>query len=178
MVMFSGFDASEASKAVLKLGGGLANGNRETTHLVMNTLKRTPKLLCCLPTVRFVLSLRWLEDSIQQNKLLDEQPYLLQNTELERQMNIEMPKLLCMPQREQLFKGKTFYISPSVVPGRSVLREIVESSGGRVVVQPKSARAIAELTQKDDNAYVVIACPIDFHLLTDVVKLKIGTRSL
>lgn len=177
MVRFSGFDSTEAAKAVLKLGAGLASNNRETTHLVMPTLMRTPKFLCCLPTAKFILSTRWIQDSVQQGKLLDEEPYLLKNTDLERKMNIDVTQLFSIPQRDQLFKGKTFYITPSVVPSRSVLRDIVECSGGKVVTQPTSAKAISELMQKDENAYIVISCPTDFHLLADVITSKIGKFS-
>lgn len=174
MIRFSGFDSTEVSKAAQKLGAGLATNNREATHLVMPTLIRTPKLLCCLPVVKYVLSPRWIQESAQQGKLLDEQPYLLKDSELERKMDIDLVKLLSTPQRSQLFRGKTFYITPSVVPSRSVLREMVECSGGKVLIQPKSMKSILELTQKDENAFIVISCPTDYHLLSDLMKNKIG----
>lgn len=174
IIRFSGFDSSELSKAALKLGAGVAHNNREATHLVMPTFMRTPKLLCCLPTVKFILSPRWIQESAQQGKLLDEQPYLLKDTELERKMDIDLPKLLSLPQRDQLFKGKMFYITPSVVPSRSVLRDVIENSGGKVVAQPKSMKVISELMNKDENSYIVISCTTDFHLLNDVMKSKIG----
>ena len=174
MIRFSGFESTEASKAAVKLGAGLATNNREATHLVMPTLIRSPKMFCCLSTVKFILSPRWIQESSQQGKLLDEQPYLLKDTELERKMDIDLVKLLSLPQRDQLFKGKTFYITPSVVPSRSVLRDVAESSGAKVVTQPKSMKTISELLQKDENAFIVISCPTDFHLLTDVMKNKIS----
>nr|SVE91631.1 EOG090X027U [Daphnia sinensis] len=177
VIRFSGFDSSEISKAALKLGAGVAHNNREATHLVMPTFMRTPKLLCCLPTVKFILSPRWIHESAQQGKLLDEQPYLLKDTELERKMDIDLLKLLSLPQRDQLFKGKMFYITPSVVPSRSVLRDIIENSGGKVVAQPKSMKVISELMSKDENSYIVISCATDFHLLNDVMKSKIGIYS-
>nr|SVE74992.1 EOG090X027U [Daphnia dolichocephala] len=177
VIRFSGFDSIDVSKAALKLGAAVAHNNREATHLVMPTFMRTPKLLCCIPTVKYILSPRWILESAQQGKLLEEESYLLKDTELERKMDVDLLKLLSLPQRDQLFKGKTFYITPSVVPSRSVLRDIVESSGGKVVGQPKSARAISELTQKDENSYIIISCATDFHLLNDAVKSKIGIYS-
>jgi PAX-interacting protein 1 len=177
IIRFSGFDSAEVSKAALKLGAGVAHNNREATHLVMPTFMRTPKLLCCIPTVKFILSPRWIHESIQQGKLLEEQPYLLKETELERKMDIDLLKILSSPQRDQLFKGKMFYITPSVVPSRTVLREIVECSGGKVVAQPKSMRAISELTQKDENGYIIVSCTTDLHLLTEVMKSKVGKQT-
>nr|SVE77471.1 EOG090X027U [Daphnia lumholtzi] len=177
VIRFSGFDSSEISKAALKLGAGVAHNNREATHLVMPTFLRTPKLLCCLPTVKFILSPRWIHESAQQGKLLDEQPYLLKDTELERKMDIDLLKLLSLPQRDHLFKGKMFYITPSVVPSRSVLRDIIENSGGKVIAQPKSMKVISDFVSKDENSYIVISCPTDLHLLNDVMKAKIGVYS-
>lgn len=158
----------------MKLGAGLAVNNREATHLVMPTIMRTPKLLCCLPVVKFIVSPRWIHESAQEGKLLDEEPYLLKDSELERKMNIDVVKLLSFPTRDQLFKGKTFYITPSVVPSRIVLKDVVESSGGKVVTQPISMKAISDMMQKDETAYVVISCATDFHLLIDMAKHKIG----
>ena len=110
MVRFSGFDSTEASKSVLKLGGGLASTNRETTHLVMPTLMRTPKLLCCLPFVKFIVSPLWIQESLQQGQFVGEQPYVLKDSELERKMNIDVSKLLSTPMRDQLFRGKIFIL--------------------------------------------------------------------
>ena len=77
-----------------------------------------------------------------------------------------------------LFQGKTFYITPSVVPSRSVLREIIENSGGKVASQRKSLKAINEVNQMDDNAYIVISCAADLHLIADLIKSKIGEFKL
>nr|CAG4646083.1 EOG090X027U [Macrothrix elegans] len=177
MIRCSGFDATEISKMVSKLGGSIASNNREVTHLVMLTLKRTPKLLCCLPSVKFIVSPRWLEESAKHGSFLDEQPYLLKDTELEQTMNINILKILGMPDREHLFRGKTFYITPSVVPSRAVLREIVENSGGKVFTQPISIKSISELKQREDSTFVIISCPNDFHLLTEMIKQKTGVYS-
>lgn len=174
MVRFSGFDAGEASKAIVKLGAGLASTNREATHLVMPSLLRTTKLFCCLPNVKYVLSARWVQDSVQQSKLLEEEPYLFRDTELEKKMNVDLQRILATPNRSQLFKGKTFYITPSVVPSRGIVREMIENSGGKVDAQPRSMKAVAELVQKDEGAYQIIGCAADSHLLADAVKHKIG----
>lgn len=174
MVRFSGFDAAEASKAIVKLGAGLACTNREATHLVMPSLLRTSKLLCCLPNVKYILSARWVQESIAQGKLLEEEPFVFKETDLEKKMNVNLLKILALSNRNQLFKGRTFYITPSVVPGRAILKEMIENSGGRVDTQPKSIKAVSELVQKDESAYQIIACAADSHLVSDAIKHKIG----
>ena len=70
MIRFSAMDAGHLAKTVLRLGGCLATNNKEATHLVMPHLSRTPKMLCCIPTVQFVLNLQWIKDSIDAGKLL------------------------------------------------------------------------------------------------------------
>ena len=70
LVRFSGMDAAEWSKNLLRLGGSLASTNKEATHLVMPALIRTPKLLCCVPSVKFILTPQWIKDSLQHGKLL------------------------------------------------------------------------------------------------------------
>ena len=174
MILFSGFDASEASKSILRLGACLATSNKEVTHLVMPTLLRTPKLMCCLPTVKFVLDQRWIQESIEHGKLLDEYSYLIRESELEKKLDFNLQNLLSLPDRDQLFRGKMFYITPGVVPSRSVLRAIIESSGGKVTPQQKSIKAIQELIHNDENGYAVISCSSDLYLLDDTIKSRVG----
>ena len=174
MIRFSGWDATEVSKCVPKLGGCLATSNKEVTHLVMPTLMRTPKLMCCLPTVKYVLSQRWIQESIEHGKLLDEHSYAIKETELEKKMDFNLQHLLSLPGRHLLFKGRIFYITPSVVPSRSVLREIIESSGGTVTAQQKSTKAVLEILHNDENGYAVISCPSDLYLLDDAIKSRVG----
>ena len=43
----------------------------------------------------------------------------------------------------------TFYVTPSVIPSKKVLQEIVESAGGRIIEKRPSVRSI--LAQKDEK---------------------------
>ena len=71
MIRFSGFkETAHLAKAVARFGASLAATNKQTTHLVMAKVVRTPKLLCCLPTVSFIVSPQWVTDSAHQAKLL------------------------------------------------------------------------------------------------------------
>lgn len=112
--------------------------------------------------------------NVNRQTFADEAPYVFKEPVLGADVSVDV--LLSMPNRDQLFKGKTFYVTPSVVPCRSVLREIIEASGGRVTSQRKSLKTIAEVNQKEDNyKYVVISCTADLHLVADLIKNKIGT---
>ena len=45
------------------LNGDVTDTPRECTHLVIEKLMRTDKMLLCLPLVKHVLSLKWIIDS-------------------------------------------------------------------------------------------------------------------
>ena len=135
VVRFSGLAAAEVTewnKNLARLDGCQAAGNKDATHLVMAVVQRTPKLLCCLPTVKFVLTPNWIKDSLQHGKLLgiatrplvfvvpiasistvtlrvvlstDEQPYLHKETSaITSPANFNLNKVLAQPNRDQLFK--------------------------------------------------------------------------
>ena len=42
------------------------------------------------------------------------------------------------------FQGKTFYLTPSVVPGRTWLKEIIECAGGTVDNKLRSVKDVKE----------------------------------
>lgn len=42
----------------------------EATHLVVNSISRTEKFLCALPQCEHVISMRWIEESAKQGKIL------------------------------------------------------------------------------------------------------------
>lgn len=57
---------------VKQLGGELAKSARDATHLVMSKACRTFKLLCCLSTCKYIVTVNWLKDSLSHNTFLGE----------------------------------------------------------------------------------------------------------
>lgn len=51
---------------VLQLGGTIAKNYLDATHLVMNEPLRTIKFLCCLSTVKHIVTTEWLKESSSQ----------------------------------------------------------------------------------------------------------------
>nr|CAG4640677.1 EOG090X027U [Eulimnadia texana] len=177
VVRFSGFDefeVAELSRAVSRFGVCVTANNREASHLVMAKLQRTPKLLSCVPFVKFIVSRKWISDSVQQGKLLGESDYILEDSDFEKKFNFSLKKVLEIPNRNHLFMGKTFYVTPSVVPCRSVLTEIIEASGGKVCAQRKSVKWITQANQQEENSYLVVSCETDYHLVSDLFQAKIN----
>jgi PAX-interacting protein 1 len=72
-----------------------------------------------------------------------------------------------------IYQGKTFYMTPGVVPSPSVLADIIESAGGKVEKNRRSLKTIQEANQKE-YSYFVITVANDLHLLRDLIKCEIG----
>uniref|UniRef100_A0A8D8VF19 PAX-interacting protein 1 n=1 Tax=Cacopsylla melanoneura TaxID=428564 RepID=A0A8D8VF19_9HEMI len=78
--------------------------------------------------------------------------------------------------RSRLFAGKFFYISPSVVPSPSSMRDMIESAGGTVERQRRSWSKIQEPASSSPEklSYLVITCRADLHLMADLLKHDYG----
>lgn len=74
------------------------------------------------------------------------------------------------------FQGRIFYLTPSIIPSWQDLRLVIEAAGGRVDQRRrKSVDQIRELNKPDrDPVYLIITCEHDLHIVTDVLKAKIG----
>lgn len=55
---------------VLQLGGTIAKNYSDATHLVMKESVRTTKFLCCISTVKHIVTANWLKDSSAQHIFL------------------------------------------------------------------------------------------------------------
>lgn len=55
---------------VLQLGGTIAKNYADATHLVMKESARTTKFLCCVSTVKHIVTADWLKDSSTQHMFL------------------------------------------------------------------------------------------------------------
>ena len=60
-----------------------------------------------------------------------ESDYLLTNPEVEAMYQFSLTKTLARTDRNKLFSGKTFYVTPGVKPSYKIIHNIVEAAGGR-----------------------------------------------
>lgn len=58
------------SQMVLQLGGSISKNYSDATHLVMKEPVRTTKFLCCVSTVKHIVTADWLKDSSTQHMFL------------------------------------------------------------------------------------------------------------
>ena len=64
------FNRLYSGQALIKLGASVGVRPDKCTHLVVKTLARTEKLLCAMAAAPFVVTERWVRDSIAAKKLL------------------------------------------------------------------------------------------------------------
>ena len=76
--------------------------------------------------------------------------------------------------RDKLFMGKVFFVTPSMLPHLQVVTNIITNSGGRVENRRrKTTEQIAEMNSGDNITYIIITCEVDIHLVTDVLRAKL-----
>uniref|UniRef100_A0A131Z066 PAX-interacting protein 1 n=1 Tax=Rhipicephalus appendiculatus TaxID=34631 RepID=A0A131Z066_RHIAP len=170
-------DVEDLKKAVLQLGGALAKSPKECTHLVTNRIQRTVKLLSAFGTAKFVVTPRWIKDSIANNGFVEERPYQVDDPDAEKTFGFSLDQVLQRTDRTPLFKGMIFFITPGVYPSPPILKEIVECSGGMVYLKKRpSLKQVTSVTQ-GGTKFIVISCDNDLHLCRDYMSKNINIYS-
>ena len=132
-VLMSGMESSmrkSLTEIIERLGGSVTEEPGEASHLVMPRLARTNNFLLCLPSVKFVLRPEWVLECGAQDKWVSEEGHTLEDPEMEMRFNFSLAKTLSRNNRDKLFGGKVFYLTPSVKPSLQVLSQIITASGG------------------------------------------------
>ena len=133
-ILLSGLNSSTRKQmmAILaRLGGVNTENPKECTHLVMTKLGRTNNMLMCLPGVKYVLGTQWMVESGEAGRWISEAEHMLTDPQVEMDYNFNLAKTLARNNRDKLFMGKVFYVTPSVQPSLQVLTNIITYSGGR-----------------------------------------------
>lgn len=138
----------------------------------MPQLKRTHKLLCCLCIGTYIIPDSWLKDSYTAGKFLDESNYSHDTKEFNSEFKCDFNQTISTNNRNKLFEGKHFFVTPSVVPRKKELIELIECSGGMV---EKNRRTLAQIEATNVNSpysYVILTHENDLHLVADLLKNK------
>jgi len=179
-ILFSGLDSStckEVSAMVTSLNGIVTDTPMECSHLVMDKLVRTDKMMMCLPVVKYILSLKWISDSDLAGDWVGEDDYFLRDPEMEERFGFDLKKTLAMTNREQLFNGKVFYLTPSIQSSHPALASIITHSGGRVESRRRSLEQMKMINSGETVNYIIITSEDDLHTVADVLKAGQGVFS-
>jgi PAX-interacting protein 1 len=159
-------------KYAKQLGGSVAKNHQDCTHLVMPSLARTNKLLFCICREVHVVPEQWLRDSHTAQKFLDEASYSLDTKDFNSEYKCDFTQTLGTKNRNKLFEGKFFWITPSVFPSKSVLVELVQSCGGVVERIRRTSAQIEATNINSPYSYIIITHENDIHLVADLLKNK------
>eukprot|EP00093_Oithona_nana_P001783 01783.XXX_4517_412_1 [CDS] Oithona nana genome sequencing. len=179
-IMLSGFVESEKEELTglaQGLGMELTDIAQKATHLVMPKLGRTISFLCAINYVKYILKADWIRESSKEKKVLDVKDYRLQDSDFEKTFGCNLTKMLAKQDRHKLFEGRTFYLTPSIKPTWKQLKLVIECAGGKV--ENKRRKKVDEIREITGNTgespvYLIITCEHDLHIVTDVLKAKIG----
>ncbi|KAG6829223.1 hypothetical protein H0H87_012209 [Tephrocybe sp. NHM501043] len=148
-------------KVLTKLGVKITIKASECTHLIAPHLVRTEKFICALAGAPFILTEKWITDSVAAKKLLDEHNYLLSDKTNEKKFDFVLADALSRAKhlRGTLFSKMVFYITPKVPIDIKLLKNVVTACGGQVNTQVPSLRIL----NANSDRYI-ISCPADIAI--------------
>lgn len=150
----------------------MATNHHDCTHLVMPQLARTNKLLFGICRGVHIVPESWLRDSATANKFLDESSYTFDAKDFNREYKCDFVQTLETKNRNKLFEGKFFWITPSVFPSKRILSELIQSCSGTVERIRRSSAQIEATNVNSPYSYVIITHENDLHLVADLLKNK------
>lgn len=94
------------------------------------------KFICALAHAPVVLSTNFVDDCLSENRLLDPEDYLLEDTEGEQKMHFKLSDALVRAQknRGKLLRGYSIYCTEFVHGGFDTYKSIVETNGGKCLL--------------------------------------------
>lgn len=138
----------------------------------MPQLKRTHKLLCCLCVGCRILPDTWLRDSNSAGKFLDESNYSLDTKEFNSEFKCDFNQTLSTRNRNKLFENKHFFVTPSVVPKKKELIELIECCSGTIEKNRRTLAQIEATNLSSPYSYIILTHENDLHLVADLLKNK------
>ncbi|KAL8291971.1 hypothetical protein RQP46_001437 [Phenoliferia psychrophenolica] len=132
-----------------RLGAKFTEEPKEATHLVVKGISRTEKFLCTLAFAPFIVTRKWIDDSVAANVLLDEEDYLLHDAAKERELGETLEAIVGRARAKKLFSDHSFYLTPNLLPSVASIRRVIECGGGFV------SMATIDRLPVTDNVHVV-----------------------
>ncbi|KAL3842636.1 hypothetical protein ACJMK2_020627, partial [Sinanodonta woodiana] len=106
-VLFTGFPrglTKQLQLIVTSLGGTVVENPRNCSHLVAPSISRTMKFFVAINVCQYIMDKQWLENSMQQNRFIDETNYMLRDPKSEADINCSMVRSLEKARQHPLFQ--------------------------------------------------------------------------
>ncbi|KAJ8289864.1 hypothetical protein GJAV_G00006190 [Gymnothorax javanicus] len=167
-VLFTGVTDPSGEAVVPRLGGSLAKGVNDMTHLVTDKVRRTVKFLCAVARGIPIVTTNWLEKSGKQGSFLPPSEFLVKDVEQEQKFSFCLEQSLSAAQTQPLLQGYEIHVTRSVKPEPAQMKDIITCSGARYL--PKMPTVL-----KPDT--VVVSCTEDASLCTPALSASIPVVS-
>ncbi|KAJ8973925.1 hypothetical protein NQ317_001131 [Molorchus minor] len=138
----------------------------------MPYLARSNKLFFAIVKGACVVNEQWLKDSHSTNQFLPETNYNLNSKDFNYIYKCDIDQTLQTKNRNQLFEGKFFFVTPSVFPSKRVIVELIQSCGGIVERIRRSSVQIEATSINSPYSYFIVTHENDLHLVADLLKNK------
>lgn len=167
-VLFTGLTDEDGERVVSRLGGCLAKGVNDMTHLVTDKARRTVKFLCAVARGVPIVTPEWLKKCGKSGHFLSTDEYILKDTEQEKKFSFSLQTSLQTAQTQPLLKGYEIHVTPSVMPEPSQMKEIITCCGARFLPKMPSAHK---------GHTVVVSCEQDRALCVKAVSMSLPVVS-
>ncbi|MCJ8728987.1 hypothetical protein PDJAM_G00009410 [Pangasius djambal] len=184
-VLFTGVVDEDGEKVVVRLGGGLAKGVGDMTHLVTDKVRRTVKFLCAVARGVPIVTPDWLSKCGKAGSFLSPNAFLVKDVEQEKRFNFSLQEALRVASSQPLLQGYEIHVTPSVKPEPAQMREIITCCGARFLPKMPSAHKAQTVVVscEEDRALCERARSLSFpvvsaeFLLTGILQQKLDVQT-
>ncbi|TRZ01938.1 hypothetical protein DNTS_012951 [Danionella cerebrum] len=163
-VLFTGLTDDDGERVVSSLGGTLAKGVSDMTHLVTDKARRTVKFLCAVARGVPIVTPDWLKKCGSAGRFLSTDDFILKDVGQEKKFNFCLQTSLQAALNQPLLKDYEIHVTPSVMPEPSQMKEIIMCCGGRFLQKMPSA---------PKEHVVVVSCEQDLRLCSKALSLAL-----
>ncbi|KAL7886574.1 hypothetical protein AOLI_G00042950 [Acnodon oligacanthus] len=167
-VLFTGVVDEDGEKVLLRLGGGLAKGVGDMSHLVTDKVRRTVKFLCAVARGVPIVTPDWLTKCGKAGTFLSPNEFLVKDAEQEKKFNFKLQDSLRAASHQPLLQGYEIHVTPSVKPEPVQMKDIIACCGARYLPKMPTAQK-AQL--------VVVSCEEDRALCNKALGLGVPVVS-
>lgn len=166
---------SKLTSYASKLGLSIAKEPSDCTHLIVDSICRTPKFICSFNYARYILSYQWIIDSYEFGSLLDEKQYILRDPQGEEtfSFNLIYSMLKRRKRRGPLFNQLVFFVTPQVLEKVSGIKTMIESAGGVAATKKPPSRLQITQMKADGKRLVVVSSKDDLHLCSTLEAIGV-----
>lgn len=144
--------------------------NAMINFLILKTFKRTIRFLLAINRGCPILSKKWLDDCIAQEKIIDEESYIFSDKENEKKFGFKLQESLksSRENKQGVFHGLSFWMPKNIQPSYEEMKLLIASGDGTILMK----RPLAEeensiiLTRKEDIELNIKLKSQGFHLYT------------